>query len=250
MQPNQPRLAQTPQQVTQVTPPFRPLPILPMPPTRIPDMWENAKVEQIICAGLKPPYDGNANNLIPTLNLINIRRRNEVWYSATFIKQNDTTVDLVTQFSKVKDTTVLQQAKLLWDAPDTSTQSHTRRTVTYHNRLLGLFLMNSITPEFAALLHSRIDSQYCSDGALLLHTMCQQIHRNHLAFVESIKTKIRASTLPEFSNDVPKYLRFLNSNLKLMLSTGPNKKEHNDLIPHILNQLHGTTIPIFQQSIL
>jgi len=245
-----PHPARPPQQPTQATPLMPSLPLQPPPSGRTPDMWENPKVEQIICAGLKPPYDGNADNLIPTLNLINIRRRNEVWYSATFITQEETRVDLVTQFSKVKEATILQQAKQLWEAPDASTQSHTRGTATYNNRLLGVFLMNSITPDFAALLHSRIDSQYCSDGALLLHTMCQQIHRNHLAFVESIKTKIRASGLTEFNNDIPKYLRFLNSNLKLISSTGPNEKEHNDLIPHILNQLRGTTIPVFQQSIL
>jgi hypothetical protein len=144
-----PHPARPPQQPTQATPLMPSLPLQPPPSGRTPDMWENAKVKQIICAGLKPPYDGNADNLIPTLNLINIRRRNEVWYSATFITQEETRVDLVTQFSKVKEATILQQAKQLWEAPDASTQSHTRGTATYNNCLLGVFLMNSITPDFA-----------------------------------------------------------------------------------------------------
>jgi hypothetical protein len=147
-------------------------------------MWENAKVEQIICSGLKHPYDGSPDALIPTLNLIHIRRRNEVWYSATFIVQEQTLIDLVLQFSKVTESTVLTQAKRLWDAPDASIQSHTRGTATYNNRLLGVFLMNSLTPEFAAVLHSRINPNYCSDGPLLLYTMCQNIHRTHLALVQ------------------------------------------------------------------
>jgi hypothetical protein len=32
-------------------------------------MWENAKVEKIICSGLQPPYDRSSDKLIPTLNL-------------------------------------------------------------------------------------------------------------------------------------------------------------------------------------
>jgi hypothetical protein len=42
---------------------------------RQPDVFENAKIEQIICAGLKPQYDGSPEKLLPTLNLIHIRRK-------------------------------------------------------------------------------------------------------------------------------------------------------------------------------
>jgi len=219
-------------------------------PVRQADMWDNAKIEQIICSGLKPPYDGSPDGLIPTMNLINIRRKNEVWYPATFIVQDQQKLDLVMHFSQVKEVTVLAQAKRLWSALDATTQSHTRGTDTYNNRLLGVFLMNSLTTEFAALLHSRIDPDYCSDGPLLLHIMCQHIHRNHLAFVESIKNKIRKATLQDYKNDVPKYLRFLTQNLRLISSTGASADAHKDLIPHLLLQLRSTTIPVFQQTIL
>jgi hypothetical protein len=56
--------------------------------------------------------------------------------------------------------------------------------------------------------------------------------------------------LTEYNNDIPKYLQFLTMNLKLISLTGAKENEHNDLIPHILLQLRGTTIPVFQQSIL
>jgi hypothetical protein len=170
-------------------PPVQPPPWFPPPPpyppsARQPDMWDNAKVKQIICAGIKPAYNGFPDQIIPTLNLINIHRRNEVWYSATFLMQENVKIDLVMQFSQVKEATVLANAAALWDRPDATMQSHTRGTSTYNNCLLGVFLMNSLTPTFAALLHSRIDPAFCSDGPLLLYTMCQHIHRNHLAFVE------------------------------------------------------------------
>jgi hypothetical protein len=176
-------------------------PVIPAP-TRQPDMWENAKVEQIICSGLKPAYDGSSERLLPTLSLIHIRRKNEVWQPATFIKDNGATIDLVQNFSQVTEAIVLAQARRLWSAPDASLQSHTRGAEIYNSRLFGVFLMNSLTPEFAALLHSRIDSQFCLDGPLLLFIMCQNVHRNHLAFVENIKDKIRQATLAEYNNAI------------------------------------------------
>lgn len=85
---------------------------------------------------------------------------------------------------------------------------------------------------------------------MLLHTMCTHIHRNHIAFVESIKNTICLSTLQDHKDDVEQYLRHLQTNLRLISSTGENDKANNDLIPHILLQLRYTKILIFQQSVL
>ncbi len=101
-----------------------------------------------------------------------------------------------------------------------------------------------------ALLYSRIDLKYSSDWPLLLITMCSHIHQNHLALVESIKMKIRSTTLAEYKDNVTAYLRFLQDNLHLISPAGMDNKMHNDLIPHIFGQLRGTKIPIFQQQIL
>jgi hypothetical protein len=49
-----------------------------------PDIFDNAKYEQIACNGLQPKYDGSPDELIPTLNAMHIRRQNEAWYVATF----------------------------------------------------------------------------------------------------------------------------------------------------------------------
>jgi hypothetical protein len=58
------------------------------PAPKPPDMFDNAKFEQIACAGLKPPYNGSSSDLIPTLNAIHFRRQNEVWCSATILQQD------------------------------------------------------------------------------------------------------------------------------------------------------------------
>jgi hypothetical protein len=81
------------------------------PPSHTPDMWDNAKVEQIICAGLKPVYDGSPDKLIQTMNLIHIRCRNEVWCPATYIMKDNVKIDMVLHFSKVDRETILNQAK-------------------------------------------------------------------------------------------------------------------------------------------
>ena len=101
-----------------------------------PDMFDNAKIEQIICSGIHPRYDGAPSSLLPTLNLIHIRRKNEVWYPATIIMQDNETIDMVQHFSKIKESTILSQAKTLWDAPDSHQQSHTRGTPTYYARFI------------------------------------------------------------------------------------------------------------------
>jgi hypothetical protein len=220
------------------------------PAPKIPDVFDNAKYEQIACTGIKPPYNESSQDLIPTLNTIHFHRQNEVWYSATFITQDGKTLDLIRHFSQAKQDVILTQTKALWDSADSVTQHHVRGTMTYNSRLFAVFLMNSITPDYATLLQSRIDPAYSLEGLLLFFTMCAHIHRNHLVFVESIKTKIRASSLIEFKDDVQNFLRFLQDNLHLITSTGASENEHKDLIPHILLQLCTTKIPIFQQSVL
>jgi hypothetical protein len=216
----------------------------------LPDIYANARFEQIACAGLPVKFDGSPEQLIPTLDLIHIRRINEVWHSATYVKKNNVVIDLIHQFSKVTLADIQNQAKVLWTAPDVELLRHTHGTATYNARLFGVFLLNSLTPDFAALIFSRIDQTYSMDGPLLFITMCQHIHRNHLAFVESIKNKIRLSTLAEHKNDVPAYLQFLQRNLRVITSTGDADTLHNDLLPHIFMQLRSTTIPIFQQKVL
>jgi hypothetical protein len=218
--------------------------------SKTPDIFDNARFEQITCMGLSTKYDGSPDELIPTLNSIHIRRQNKVWYSVTFLLQDSKQVDLVRNFSQITQEIIQKRASELWDNPDSLIMRHSRGTDIYNSRLLALFLMNSLTADFAALLHSRINPKYSSDGPTLLFTMCTHIHWNHLAFVESIKNKIRLATLSDYKNDVPKFLRFLQDNLRLIISTGVADRTHNDLIPHILLQLRSTTIPFFQQSVL
>ena len=108
----------------------------------------------------------------------------------------------------------------------------------------------TLSNDFLTILYSRIPPRYSADGSLLLHTMCTHIHRNHTAFVESIKNTIRLTTLHEHKDDVSLFLRSIQDNLRLISSTGDEDSSHNDLLPHIFLQLRATKIPIFQQEVL
>jgi hypothetical protein len=141
-----------------INPPRTPPRTPPRPPvSSVHDIWENARIEQVMCTGLKPPYDGSPEQLLPTLNLIHIRRQNEAWAPATYLLQNGKLVDLVLQFSAIKEETVKAQAKCLWDTPDAATKRHMRGSATSNARLFGTFLLNSMTPEFSAIVFSRIE---------------------------------------------------------------------------------------------
>ncbi len=109
-----------------------------------------------------------------------------------------------------------------------------------------MLLMNS--NEFTMLLHSCIDPQYKSDGLLLFFG--NHIHRNHSAFIESYKNKIWTLSVVKFKDNVQGFLQFFQDNLWLIALIGDLESAYNDLVPHILLQLHTTEIPIFQQSTL
>jgi hypothetical protein len=171
--------------------PLPPQPLTPPPPNSQQqcqfDAFDNAKNEQIACQGLKPLYDGSPSNLIPTLNLIHIRRQNLTWYPATFITTSaGMQLNLVQEFSKNNKDVILARAKTIWDNPNIAVVCHTRGTMAYHARLFGVYLTSSMTSKFLTVLYSQLDPEYSMDGPLLLHTICHHIHRNHVTQRSSV----------------------------------------------------------------
>jgi hypothetical protein len=63
------------------------------PESKTPNIFDSTKFEQILCAGLTPKYDGSSASLIPTTNAIHIRHKNEVWYLATILLQDNKELD-------------------------------------------------------------------------------------------------------------------------------------------------------------
>lgn len=121
------------------------------------DIYHISRCEQIACTCLLSKYDGSPNQLSPTLNLIHLHRQNEAWYCATFFDFDNVKTNLIKDFSKISLEVAKVHAKTLWDTLDDTTLHHIRETAHYHSRLFALFLFNSSTPTFAALIHSQVD---------------------------------------------------------------------------------------------
>jgi hypothetical protein len=89
----------------------------------------------------------------------------------------------------------------------------------------------------------------CNDGPLFLWTICNHIHCNNVAFVESIKHKIHSATLAMFSNDACVYIVHIKDNLCLITLNDSINTTHNDLLVHIFNQLASSPIKAFSEWI-
>jgi hypothetical protein len=64
-------------------------------PPKYPGYYSNARYEDIICKPIKPAYDGNADQLVPFLNRLDIRRQDESWYPITFVHIKQQALDLL-----------------------------------------------------------------------------------------------------------------------------------------------------------
>jgi hypothetical protein len=86
-------------------------------------------------------------------------------------------IDLIRHFSKVPLFAIKQAVAAAWGVPDANILQHTRGKHLYNSHLFSLLLINYLTPHFAALLYSRVDSKYSLDGQLLFITLCYHMHR-------------------------------------------------------------------------
>jgi hypothetical protein len=217
--------------------------------TKPPEYYNNAKYEDIISKPMKPPYDGSSDQLIPFLNRLDIRRQDEGWYPITFLTINNTKYDLIRHFTQIDETVMLQEARIRWTSPTISIDKHTIDHPTFNARVLARLLLSSVTDDFCITIINRVPQDYRNDGPLLLWIICNNIHRNNIAFVESIKRKIRDSTISQFGDDVPKYILHLKDNLRLITSSDNSNTQHNDLITYLFHQLQQCNVPLFKEAI-
>jgi hypothetical protein len=213
------------------------------------EYYNNAKYEEIICKPIKPIYDGSAEQLVPFLNCLDIRRQDESWYPITFLHLGTHHLDLTRHFTQIDESVMLNEAKLRWSSTDLSKEKFSLDHPTYNARVLARLLLNSITNNFAATIINRIHHDLRNDGPLILWTICNNMHRNNVAFIETIKAKIQTATLTEFGDDIEKYIIHIKNNLRLITSTDDHSREHNDIIIYNFQQLSLSTIPLFQESI-
>jgi hypothetical protein len=214
-----------------------------------PDYYNIAKYEDIICKGIKPAYDGSPDNLIPFLNRIDIRRQDESWYPSTIFIKDETSIDLTSHFAKISEQDITSATETRWNSPSIATDKITIDHPTYNARIFGKLLMASITDSFSITVINRIPQDLRNDGPLILWTICNHIHHNNIAFIETIKSKIHEATLTQFNDDVDNYIIFVKDNLRLITAAADNSTEHNDLITYLFTQLTKSNITLFKEAV-
>jgi hypothetical protein len=184
---------------------------------------------------------------MPFLLRLDIRRQDEGWAPATYISIQNKTYDLTVEFAHVTEADVTSIAKQRWTSPTVDIDKHTVGHDTCHARLLAKCLMASISSDLILILLNHIPSKYRNDGTYVLWTITNNIYRNNVAFVESIREKIYTATITHHNNDVEKYLVYIKNNLRMITSSSPSKRTHNGLITYILRQLkHHTNAPFLR----
>jgi hypothetical protein len=216
--------------------------------TPTPEYYTNAKYEDLACKPIKPLYDGSPEQLVPFLNRLDIRRQDEGWYPITFLLIENNNLDLTRHFAKLDETVMIREAQQRWLSPTVNRDKHMVDHPTYNARVLGRLLLRSITDDFSTTVINRIPQEFRNDGPLILWTICNNIHRNNVAFVETIKSKIRTAKLSHFSDDACKYIVHIKDNLRLITAATDNSNEHNDLIIHLLTQLSTSPIKPFREA--
>ncbi len=169
---------------------------------KTPDYYNIAKYEDIICKGIKPAYDGSPDQLIPFLNRLDIRRQDESCYPSTNFTVAGKSYDLTRHFTQVSGDDITRAAEDRWKSPTIASDKLTLDHPMFNARVLGRLLMASITDTFSITTINRVPQNLRKDGPLLLWTVCNHIHRNNIAFIETIKTKIRNATPTQFGDDV------------------------------------------------
>jgi hypothetical protein len=182
---------------------------------------------------------------MPFLLRLDIRRQDEGWAPATFITIQDTTYDLTIEFAHVTEENVTELASRRWTSHSVSTDKHTIRHDTCHSRLLAKCLLASISHDLSLTLLNRIPTLYRNDGTYLLWTLTNNIYRNNIAFVESVREKTVTATVLQHDNDIEKYLIFIKNHLRMITTKHSSAQQHRGLITYILRQLKTTPNQIF-----
>jgi hypothetical protein len=173
---------------------------------------------------------------------LDIRLQDEGWAPPTYVTiASDTSkrYDLTCEFALVAEADIIAAIKDRWSSPTVQTDKHTIGHITSHARLLAKCLLASISNELTMTLMNHIPTAYHNDGTYMLWAITNNIYRNNITFVESIREKIAMATLAGHDNDVERYLIFIKNNLCMINAKPSSGKKFNGLITYILHQLRG-----------
>jgi hypothetical protein len=210
-----------------------------------------ARLEHFLCQGLSSKFDGSPEKLPTWLLKFKDLREQHPWRSAIYFTPapNAESLDLLTDFLKVKEPDIRAQAKLRWQTV-AKQESYKANTPEFYARILGRVIVNSISDDFHTTLQTRAGPHVSNDGPLLLWLLLNHFHSSTITYAAQLSETIRNRSLQEHHNhDVESYIIWLQQHLNTLQSIDPTSLADKATTEAIFRQLLSTTCPALQRIV-
>jgi hypothetical protein len=203
-------------------------------------LFSIAKSEHYISQGLTYKFDGDHEKLAPWIKKFKALCTNALWKDATYLTINNIRFDILTDFTKIKESTIKAQAKVRWSAGNQAKRLKPQHPELFYPRILGKVVISSITDDFYTVLQNYAGDELACDGPLLLWLILTHFHASTVTYQEKLKQQIRSRSLSsDHKDDVESYLLWLRHTLDV-LTTISQVSSHSDLMKPIFDQLLTT----------
>jgi hypothetical protein len=209
-----------------------------------------ARLEHFVSQGTTLKFDGDQEKLVPWVKRFRSLRTNAVWQSATYVVDDTHTYDLLTEFTKVAEATIRDQATARWTPANQAKSLSQENSNLYYSRILGKVIINSVTDDFYTILQNYAGIELSNDGPLLLWLILSHFHTSTVTYTERLRSAIRARSLAnDHKHDVEAYLLWLRLQLDILTTNLPTEDSSNkDLIEPIFVQLLTTSSKRLRRS--
>jgi len=201
-----------------------------------------ARAEFYISQGLSFKFDGTQEKLAPWIKKFRTLRGNALWRAATYITHGGVKLDLLNDFTRIKESVIKAQAMNRASVGNQEKSLKPEHTELFYPRILGKVIVDSITDEFSTILQNYAGDELAGDGPYLLWLLLTHFHTSTITYQEQVKQKIRARNLSkDHDDDVEAYLLWLRHHLDILNTTTTSGiGVHADLMDPIFTQLLTT----------
>jgi hypothetical protein len=214
----------------------------PTPSTKEDNPFAIARAEFYISQGLTFKFDGTHENLAPWIKKFKALRGNALWREATYLQYEGQTYDILTEFTKIKESYIKPQARQRCTQENQAKSLKPEHTTLFYARILGKVVISSVTDEFYTILQNYAGDNLAGDGPFLLWLILTHFHTSTITYQEQLKTQVRSRSLAaDHQDDVENYLLWLRHHLDVLATISSSGiSGHSDLIDPIFQQLLTT----------
>jgi len=212
-------------------------------------LFSIAKSEFYISQGLSYKFDGDHERLAPWIKKFKALRANALWKDATYLSHGQVRYDILSEFTKVKESIIKQQALGRWTTDNQARSLKPNVPELFYPRILGKVVIASITDDFYTILQNYAGDELACDGPYLLWLILTHFHTSTVTYQDKLKQQVRSRTLADdHKDDIESYLLWLRHTIDI-LNTTTQADVHLDLLNPIFNQLLSAKSTRFRRII-